>query len=373
MSSNIYIELKQTQVSPGAQIKGTIFINIKKNGQSPKLTFKGTEFVEFSTQPHIQTGQSTKINPTSQTIKNKYDIIKKTLELGKKMKKGKYYFPISFIIPSNSPSSFEFVNSGGTRNAYVRYRLIVTCGKDKLEEPLTIVRDDVSDTHNIKTIDSVKSFFCLNKGQIKLEATMAQTKKKHYYPGDKVKVLASIDTTASKVDVKSIKGVVELKISLEAKNQKSYFTQECAQFTAKGVPKGETVTFPIQFELNAPEHVSSTAGMMITATYLLKVQTLVNACGSGKGGNFCQPLVIGRRKEESRGDEKVKKDWNPKRMDLKNFYLQMEDGFRPVILKLIEKTNAARGKDFGNTSILNSSNANMVQPVSVVPGGSSRR
>lgn len=369
---NSAINLDKINVSPGEQISGTVSLITRKNNDKVTLTILGLEQIKY----HYKISSKSLIGRPKLKIKigeDKMEIMKHQITLGRTLKPGQYSFPFSFIIPSDAPSSIDFLD--GSQSGSIRYSIIMESKEEVVEQYILVSEDDNKHMNSLKAAkgsNNMKSCICFNKGFIEVKTTFAESKRTCYYPGEMIKMFATVDNTHSKLDVKELKGIIKLIIVLSGSKGTGKIKKDCTSFTLKKrIKSGEMMTnLPIEFILSAPEGISTSTGNFITSTFSLHLSAIMDGsmqCGMNLP-TFTHAIVFAREKRESHYTS-LTKNWNPTIKQQKNIHIEMHKDFLPAVIKIKKMNEDARGlmnsenqKRNNNSSFMDSSSLNMVHP-----------
>ena len=228
INDEIQIKLENQFYYPGETIKGNIYLNIENTIKSPglELIIKGKEILKAN--PDIYEDEDNNIenirNNKNENLDQPYkyydniEIFKSNISLSneQEIKKGKYTFPFTTILPNSIPGTCIIYDKNISGEVYYYIKIK---GQDingiiiKKAIPL-IIRQNISDFKYKKVNSLTKTFpkFCCCKkgnGKINLEIT-----NDYFLIGDKLKININIDNREGKLEGGPISIYLYKKITL---------------------------------------------------------------------------------------------------------------------------------------------------------------
>ena len=231
----IYIQLDKGSYSPGQQVNGTIFLNLMNNlpgARQVLLSLSGmedTRLVERKerTEYYYVNGERrsrTEVyyvthTDTNSFFNHKFPVYTFTTPF---IPMGQYSFPVSFILPSGLPSTFNYhFEKYGSCHAKVNYVMTaqVTSGQVKANilctQRLVINQEQVvsSGMQKRERHQIIKSCCCINKGETVLKTYF---EKNDYVPGEMAFMICEVDNSKCTADVEYISGKFIQQIRIHA-------------------------------------------------------------------------------------------------------------------------------------------------------------
>src|SRR3990167_647586 len=232
----IYIQLDKGSYSPGQQVNGTIFLNLMNNPPGARqvlLSLSGmedTRLVERKerTEYYYVNGERrsrTEVYYVTHTDQNsffnhRFPVYTFSTPF---IPMGQYSFPVSFILPSGLPSTFNYFydNGGGVNYAKVNYVMTAQINSSQVKanvlctQNLVINQEQVLSTGTQKRTNTleVKSCCCINKGTTNMSTYF---EKNDYVPGEIAYMICEVDNSLCAAPVIHIKGKFKQKITIQA-------------------------------------------------------------------------------------------------------------------------------------------------------------
>ena len=197
---------------------------------------------------------------------------------------GCYQFPVSFVLPTKIPTSFNLTKNSAT---YARIRYTVT-GKFlggnggwfknefKLidEEEITVVKYYKSHpTETNKKLNSPYKCCCRQQGVAIMEASFD---KKIYHPGETAKFTAKVDTKSLNANISDLQGQCYQTVTVRCSIYTRYWTKVIGKSSKGAVKQGTQEVFTMTPEMPTKYNEMSTFGSLVTCNYFLGVSCKMN-------------------------------------------------------------------------------------------------
>ena len=205
---------------------------------------------------------------------------------------GQYSFPVSFILPSGLPSTFNYFydNGGGVNYAKVNYVMTAQITSSQVKanvlctQNLVINQEQVLSTGTQKRTNTleVKSCCCINKGTTNMSTYF---EKNDYVPGEIAYMICEVDNSLCAAPVIHIKGKFKQKITIQAQRYHDTVILEHQRVIFPGVGAGMTklgqdaCRLAISLRPASGGSVQPTCrGKLVSSEYTLHNKTQMDAC-----------------------------------------------------------------------------------------------
>ena len=246
---DVYIQLNQDCLIPGDTLTGTIYINLiaPYPGSKLCLKMKGTEYAHWvDTDTQTANGQT---STTSVTRRGRRVIIENIIDVynwpnGTDLPPGQFSFPFSFRVPDGIPGSF-FLHHGQTIGE-IRYRLEAflkpTQRKDaKIKHKVDIlVREPVKGQIEATCLTlnkPITTWCCIKQGSVKVKTSFG---KNIYAPSEEVKILAEVDNSECKLNIKDVVFQLNQTVVLRANSHAKRLNYCIRDVSLGGIGAGQT-------------------------------------------------------------------------------------------------------------------------------------
>lgn len=337
----IDIWLEKQNYSGGQQVNGIIYLNLYSDFPASHIKFKieGKEKVkwyesherkkEFTENDSMEeyTEEFKKCHRCYNHIFNLSDFSKQQM-----VPAGHYEFPFTFYLTQNIPSSFHYgwKEHGESCYAKIRYWCKVKLENDFDENLLKgkqnfIINEGYSakmDQNNKMKTDVLETNIvgccCFQQGKLKLKSYF---QKDYYIPGDVASIIAEVDNSDCKVNVKSVQGTfiqkLDLRIGNNTKNITTYLSTVYGEKVEAGKKKVGQDSIRLLVPLNSDTDGvlnTSTNGKLIDCDYQIQCMCVMETCICGEHPNSKLDLVIFNPNVDTLPWEKPHQ-WNPRKYE----------------------------------------------------------
>src|SRR3990167_2773431 len=348
----IYIQLDKGSYSPGQQVNGTIFLNLMNNLPGAQEVVLGISGME-ATQLHERCESSTTEtdNDGNTTTKTEVYYVTHTDQNSffnhrfpvytfstPFIPMGQYSFPVSFILPSVLPSTFNytFQNGGGANFAKVNYVMTAQITSSQVKanvlctQNLVINQEQVLSTGTQKKTNSlnVQSCCCVDKGTTHMTTYF---EKNDYVPGETAFMICEVDNSACSAPVLHIKGHFKQRIKILAKRYQNTVTLQHQQVIFPGVPAGKTkigqdaCRIALNLRTATGANVQPTCrGKLVSSEYSLHSNTQMDACLCCEKHPESVSIVTIRNADMEYQSFVAPSNWNPQLMGAYNAQFSSE-------------------------------------------------
>lgn len=230
--------------------------------------------------------------------------LNKSTTLGQNLKAGKYTLPISIILESHLPNSFNWQKDELT-GAKTFYELEVSTGEEQETVPFSIIHYSDPYKHegysiNQSVTSKVTNFCCCDSGSLKVTSALRSTE---YGVDEEFDYLVSVDNKSSS-PVNGIKTSLQFIVNIQ--DNKGHFQKEVLNLnqvlTEVLIPAKTTQNnIRVKYSMKVlKDQCSSLPGKVLNTSYFLNTQLLVGGCSCGKdnGPKISQEVEIGRMMPE---------------------------------------------------------------------------
>lgn len=201
---------------------------------------------------------------------------------------GGYSLPFNFVLPSNIPNSFQYVN--GPTKANIKYKFYAKLESVTNEELhaktlIQIQQGSFTYNENILTYKQVKlnTWCCCNQGECKISVMFPQELYTHTQA---ITCMVEIDNSQSKLDILEVACRLKLSLRLKCSGSKTYFRKFAVYSQSLtyliGAGTGPTTNAPLAMSLNLAsqndffKNMYSTSGKLIDCIYRVQVKAITN-------------------------------------------------------------------------------------------------
>ncbi len=258
----IYIQLDKGSYAPGQQVNGTIFLNVLQNFPGANelwVTISGMEDTLLVEQKSRQVSYHVNGETRYKTeyyyvthqdfntfFNHKFPVYKFTAAY---VPAGQYTFPISFLLPSGLPSTFNYTfYKHGNCHARANYVLQATIRPINMTSvpPIQCIQAFVVNQEMVLNAGMQKkemekeitSCCCIGKGATKI---VTYFEKNTYEPGEIAYMVTEIDNSRCKADIFEIRGLFKQTLRITARGYSEYIMLVHQTISLKGIKAGETL------------------------------------------------------------------------------------------------------------------------------------
>jgi Arrestin (or S-antigen), N-terminal domain len=300
----IYIKLDKGSYSPGQQVNGTIYLNLMNtmpgatqvimslSGMEDTKLIERKERIEYYYVNGERRSRTEVYYVTHRDSNSFFNHRFPVYTFGTPyIPAGQYSFPISFVMPSGLPSTFNYhFEKHGSNHAKVNYvmtaKIISTQVKANVlcTQSLIINQEQVISTGMQKKErhQIIKSCCCINKGEAVLKTYF---EKSEYVPGEMAYMICEVDNSKCKADVEYISGKFIQHIRIHAGSYHDLLKFEHQVMKVNGIKQGEkregenACRLQVPLRDNRQQAVQPTCrGKLVVNEYSLSNKIKMDAC-----------------------------------------------------------------------------------------------
>ena len=349
----VFIQLDKGSYSPGEQVNGTIFLSVIQNYSGASelwLTISGmedTKLIEQKTRTEHYTSNGQRRTRThtyyvthqdyNTFFNHRFPIYRFNSSF---VPAGQYTFPISFILNSGLPSTFNYsFYKHGSCHANVNYVIQASIGGGmgsripsiQCSQNLTVNQELLisSGTMRKELNKEIKTWCCVSKGHSKITTYF---EKNDYVPGEQAYIITEVDNSKGKADILQIKGIFRQHLRITARGYSELIKEDHQTTILNGIKAGELLVGENakRLEVNLRTKTGSVVqptcrGKLVSNEYLLVNKLKVDACLCCDHNPSCD-LVLNVRNQDVQYQKWGEKpsNWNPQVMSAFNIQFTSE-------------------------------------------------
>lgn len=340
---SVFVTLSKGLYSPGSQVDGTISLNLLQTvpgASQVLLNIRGLEetklveryqTTEYYTDANGNRQSRTKTHYRTHTGTNPF--FNHTFVVYQfntaYMPAGQYSFPVSFILQSGLPSTFnqEFTMHGYYCYARVNYTMTVTVPSSGMFRSLSRVQHFVVNQQLVMGNSTIRqdlakkitSCCCLDQGTTHITTYF---EKSEYVPGEKAYMVTEIDNSKCKSRINSISGNLTQVLNVVAGSYSHSITTRLHSDKLLGIGPGDCLLAEhaqrLAVPINGPNSVvlqPTCRGKLVNNEYLLICMLSMDACTCCEKDPSCALAVNIRNPEPVDIPNEMPSDWRPTQME----------------------------------------------------------